>query len=322
MRSTTTSTAAWPACTCAISPSGMPCPRATSLWKRRWRSHARPCASAWAPGRRRRSRFASPWPRRWSWPTGASALRSSACPRSSARSSTCAASASSRRPTTWANTRSRPTTALWVPCSGNTCLWPPRPSPRSTPPAWRPPCAGDETIGIAVAGREHTLTEQDVILTMKAPPGYSVEREGAHAVALDLTIDADLLREGHAREIVHAVQNARKSAGLQIEDRIELVLLGDPALIEAAREHRGVCQRGDARRRACSASGDARRDGLPRADRDRRAHSSRSPSVARKWLTKNVMPRARTQGIVFFARPDYTAVSEAGSSSASIFFLG
>ncbi len=92
-------------------------------------------------------------------------------------------------------------------------------------------------IGIAVGDREHTLTEQDVILTMKAPEGYSVEREGAHAVALDLTIDDGLLREGRAREIVHAVQNARKTAGLKVEDRIELALAGDQALLDAARTH-------------------------------------------------------------------------------------
>jgi isoleucyl-tRNA synthetase len=97
---------------------------------------------------------------------------------------------------------------------------------------------GDGEIGIAVAGREHTLSAEDVILTMKAPEGYSVEREGAHAVALDLTLDEDLLREGHAREIVHAVQNARKTAGLQVEDRIELWLAGVPELIEAADAHR------------------------------------------------------------------------------------
>ncbi len=101
---------------------------------------------------------------------------------------------------------------------------------------------GDENsrreIGITVAGREHVLSPEDVILTMRAPEGYSVEREGAHAVALDLAIDDELRREGYGREIVHAVQNARKTAGLQVEDRIELTLDGDPALIEAARTHR------------------------------------------------------------------------------------
>jgi isoleucyl-tRNA synthetase len=93
-------------------------------------------------------------------------------------------------------------------------------------------------IGIAVGGHEHTLSAADLIVTIKAPEGYSVEREGAHAVALDLNIDEDLRREGRSREIVHAIQNARKSAGLQVEDRIELALEGDAALIEAAAAHR------------------------------------------------------------------------------------
>ena len=93
-------------------------------------------------------------------------------------------------------------------------------------------------IGISVAGREHALSSEDLLLTMRAPDGYSVEREGAHAVALDLAIDDELLREGRSREIVHAVQNARKTAGLQVEDRIVLSLNGDETLIEAASAHR------------------------------------------------------------------------------------
>jgi isoleucyl-tRNA synthetase len=97
---------------------------------------------------------------------------------------------------------------------------------------------GGGEIGIDVAGREHTLSAEDVILTIRAPEGYSVEREGAHAVALDLAIDESLRQEGRAREIVHAIQNARKAAGLQVEDRIELTLEGDPALMDAGAAYR------------------------------------------------------------------------------------
>jgi isoleucyl-tRNA synthetase len=93
-------------------------------------------------------------------------------------------------------------------------------------------------VGISVGGREHTLTPEDLLVTMKAPPGYSVEREGAHAVALELSIDDELRSEGYAREIVHAIQNARKEAGLEVEDRIELSLGGDRALLDAASTHR------------------------------------------------------------------------------------
>ncbi len=93
-------------------------------------------------------------------------------------------------------------------------------------------------VGIEVGGREHTLTAADLILTMRAPDGYSVEREGAHAVALDLNLDEQLRREGLAREIVHAVQNARRDADLQVEDRISLTLAGDATLLAAAEAHR------------------------------------------------------------------------------------
>ena len=77
-----------------------------------------------------------------------------------------------------------------------------------------------------------------MILTIRPPEGYSVEREGVHAVALDLAIDEDLLLEGRSREVVHAVQNARKTAGLQVEDRIALALEGDPELMDAAAAYR------------------------------------------------------------------------------------
>ena len=97
---------------------------------------------------------------------------------------------------------------------------------------------GGSSIGITVDGHEHKLTADDVILTMRAPEGYSVEREGAHAVALEQAIDEQLREEGWAREIVHAVQGARRTAGLEVEDRIALRLSGDPALLGAAEAHR------------------------------------------------------------------------------------
>ena len=43
---------------------------------------------------------------------------------------------------------------------------------------------------------------------MKPLEGYQLEREGSHAVALELELDDELRREGCAREVVHAVQNA------------------------------------------------------------------------------------------------------------------
>ena len=72
---------------------------------------------------------------------------------------------------------------------------------------------------------------------MKPLEGYQVEREGSHAVALELEIDESLRVEGWAREIVHAVQAARRAADFDISDRIVLTLDGDEQLLAAAREH-------------------------------------------------------------------------------------
>ena len=92
-------------------------------------------------------------------------------------------------------------------------------------------------VGINIDGDEHTIGADEVTLSLQPLEGYEVEAEAGHAVALQLELDDELRREGLAREIVHAVQNARKEAGLEITDRIELSLGGDDELLEAARAH-------------------------------------------------------------------------------------
>jgi isoleucyl-tRNA synthetase len=92
-------------------------------------------------------------------------------------------------------------------------------------------------VGIFLEGHDHHLEADDLQLVMAPLEGYQLEREGSHAVALDLKLDDGLRREGLAREVVHAVQNARREAGLQVADRIELTLGGDDELLAAARAH-------------------------------------------------------------------------------------
>ena len=94
-------------------------------------------------------------------------------------------------------------------------------------------------IGISIEGKDHTLVAEDLLLSMEPLEGYQVEAESGHAVALALELDDELIREGLAREIVHAVQNARKDAGLEITDRISLSLAGDQELLDAAAAHEG-----------------------------------------------------------------------------------
>jgi isoleucyl-tRNA synthetase len=97
--------------------------------------------------------------------------------------------------------------------------------------------AGERLIGITIEGTDHTLQPEDMTLAMAPLDGYQVESEAGRAVALALDLDENLVREGLAREIVRAVQSARKESGLEITDRIELHLSGDGELLAAARSH-------------------------------------------------------------------------------------
>jgi isoleucyl-tRNA synthetase len=93
------------------------------------------------------------------------------------------------------------------------------------------------TVGVMVDGHDHELDADDLQIAMRPLEGYQLEREGSHAVALELALDDALRREGLAREVVHAVQAARKAAGLDVSDRIALTLGGADELLAAAREH-------------------------------------------------------------------------------------
>jgi isoleucyl-tRNA synthetase len=99
--------------------------------------------------------------------------------------------------------------------------------------------AAGREVGVSVEGHEHALGDGDVELVIEPLAGYEVEAAAGHAVGLAVEVDDELRREGLAREAVHAIQNARRNAGLEVTDRIALQLGGDEELLEAVREHEG-----------------------------------------------------------------------------------
>jgi len=68
--------------------------------------------------------------------------------------------------------------------------------------------------------------------------GWRVVRDGPTAVALDLEVSPGLRLEGLARDLVRAVQDLRKAAGLAVDDRIELAVKADGEVAEAVEAHR------------------------------------------------------------------------------------
>jgi isoleucyl-tRNA synthetase len=77
-----------------------------------------------------------------------------------------------------------------------------------------------------------TLQPDEFELTARARPGHEVAEDGDLLVALDTSLDDDLLAEGLAREVAHRLQAMRKAAGYEISDRIDVALSADAATAE------------------------------------------------------------------------------------------
>jgi len=89
---------------------------------------------------------------------------------------------------------------------------------------------------IVVAGE--TLTADDVDVRAERHDDLALVEDDGWAVALDLELDAALRAEGTARELVRALNDARKAAGLEIADRVVVTLDADDALRAVVDAHR------------------------------------------------------------------------------------
>jgi isoleucyl-tRNA synthetase len=88
-------------------------------------------------------------------------------------------------------------------------------------------------------GKEVVLERADFFVTFKGKEGWVGVVDAQTQVAIDTRITEDLALDGMAREVVRHVQNARKDAGLEMEDRIVLYLGTDsPVLQKAIDRHR------------------------------------------------------------------------------------
>ncbi|HTU59815.1 MAG TPA: class I tRNA ligase family protein, partial [Polyangiales bacterium] len=79
-----------------------------------------------------------------------------------------------------------------------------------------------------------TLTRDDILITREASGEGALESAQGITVMLDTRITPELHAEGLARELVNRIQNLRKQAGLEVSQRIRLVLACDGVLGEVA----------------------------------------------------------------------------------------
>lgn len=92
-------------------------------------------------------------------------------------------------------------------------------------------------IKLTLAGAEEVeLEPADLFVQAKGPEGWAVAEERGTVVAVDTRITPELKQEGLARDVVRQVQELRKTADLQMEDRIVLYLGTESAELKQAIE--------------------------------------------------------------------------------------
>jgi isoleucyl-tRNA synthetase len=89
-----------------------------------------------------------------------------------------------------------------------------------------------------VEGQALNVELADVEIISEDIPGWLVSNDGNLTVALEVELTEELKQEGIARELINRVQNIRKDSGLEITDRIRLVLSPNDEMQQAV-EHFG-----------------------------------------------------------------------------------
>jgi isoleucyl-tRNA synthetase len=103
---------------------------------------------------------------------------------------------------------------------------------------WGPTEIGQiETEGhfiLSVEGEEIDLLLEEVLISSQDIPGWSVASDQGVTVALDVTLTEELKQEGIARDIVNRIQNLRKDLGLEVQDKIKLLVADSNSEVNAA----------------------------------------------------------------------------------------
>lgn len=83
-------------------------------------------------------------------------------------------------------------------------------------------------VTLLADGQEAVVELTDVDIMSQDIPGWSVANEGTMTVALDITVTPELKVEGNERKLIKQIQNLRKSTGLDITDRINVLISDCP----------------------------------------------------------------------------------------------
>jgi isoleucyl-tRNA synthetase len=96
----------------------------------------------------------------------------------------------------------------------------------------------DGRATVTVDGTDTEVLAEEVIVSERPLEGWSVVNDQGETVALDLELTPELVLAGLAREAIRLVQEARKTSGFDVSDRIDLWWAAEGDLAEALTAHR------------------------------------------------------------------------------------
>ncbi|MHA2146842.1 MAG: isoleucine--tRNA ligase, partial [Candidatus Thorarchaeota archaeon] len=94
-----------------------------------------------------------------------------------------------------------------------------------------------KSVEVSVNGDKLDILPEEVEVIVEAKEGFSTASEGSYLAALTTELTHELVLEGLAREFVRRVQNLRKSADLNVNDRIEVQYSSSKLMAEAVEFH-------------------------------------------------------------------------------------
>lgn len=99
--------------------------------------------------------------------------------------------------------------------------------------AWAQALLRGENVTITLDGTAYEVTPAECEVKQGGADGYAVAEDMGYLAAVDTRLTDELRAEGLAREVVRRVQDARRKAGFEIEDRIHLVYTASDGLAAA-----------------------------------------------------------------------------------------
>ena len=76
---------------------------------------------------------------------------------------------------------------------------------------------------VVVANETFEIGPDDVVVTEVPREGWTVASDSGESLALDLALTPELIGQGIARDVTRLIQDARKSSGFDISDRISVI---------------------------------------------------------------------------------------------------